>query len=353
MKVVGHDTWVVRIPYEERRAATHIVLQLNTDEGAQGISYLTPLVPWTVAPIRAAIDALMERVHGADPMAVESINAALLARAVRPQFDGLARSAVSVIDIALWDLKAKALSQPLYRLLGGSNNKVPTYAAWHLWLQSAPDPETLAKNGRAHVARGFRAMKFHVGPIPTSAEVVARTRALREAVGDDIELYLDMNWSRTVNNAIALGRELAPFNLAWIEDPVLSNDYDGLRQISEALETPICAGETFHQALEFRSLLDRRGVDVVMIDLEVGGITQWLKMAHLVEAYRVPVTTHVTTEVSAHVIAAVNGVTAAYTPWAEPLFKEGLPVQDGQLVLFERPGLGLELDPKALKKFAQ
>src|SRR5882757_6186154 len=144
MKVVGHDTWVVRIPYEEHRAAIHIVLQLNTDEGAQGVSYLTPLVPWTVAPIRAAIDALMEKVHGANPMAVESINAALLARAVRPQFDGLARSAVSLIDIALWDLKAKALSQPLFRLLGGSTNRVPTHAAWNLFLRSAPVLKTLA-----------------------------------------------------------------------------------------------------------------------------------------------------------------------------------------------------------------
>jgi L-alanine-DL-glutamate epimerase-like enolase superfamily enzyme len=132
MKVVGRHVGS-HIPYEEHRAATHIVLQLNTDEGARGISYLTPLVPWAVAPIRATIDALMERVHGANPMAVESINAALLARAVRPQFDGLARSAVSVIDIALWDLKAKALSQPLFRLLGGSTDRVSTYAAWDLF----------------------------------------------------------------------------------------------------------------------------------------------------------------------------------------------------------------------------
>jgi L-alanine-DL-glutamate epimerase-like enolase superfamily enzyme len=90
----------------------------------------------------------MERVRGADPMAVENINAALLARALRPQFDGLARSAVSVIDIALRDLKAQAVSQPLFRLLGRSNNEVPTYAAWNLWLQSASDPGMLAKNGR-------------------------------------------------------------------------------------------------------------------------------------------------------------------------------------------------------------
>jgi L-alanine-DL-glutamate epimerase-like enolase superfamily enzyme len=352
MKVVGHDTWAVRIAYEEHRAATHIVLQLNTDEGAQGVSYLTPLVPWTVAPIRAAIDALMENVHGADPMAVESINAALLARAVRPQFDGLARSAVSLIDIALWDLKAKALSQPLFRLLGGSTNRVPTHAAWNLFLRSPVDLKMLAKTGREHVARGFRAMKFHVAAVATKAEAVAVTSVLREAVGNNVELYVDMNWSRTVDSAIALGRDLAPFDLSWIEDPIPPNDYDGLRQISEALETQICAGETFHQALEFRSLLERRSVEVVMIDLEVGGITQWLKMAHLVETYRLPVTNHVTTEVSAHVIAAVNGLTVSYLPWAEPLFKEGLPVQDGRLVLFERPGLGLELDPTALKKFA-
>src|SRR5262245_27518137 len=102
MKISGHETWVVRVPYEENLTATHIILRLNTDEGEHGVSYLTPLVPWTVKPIRAAIDALMERVVGQNPLAVESINKALLAKGTRPQFDGLARSATSVIDIALW-----------------------------------------------------------------------------------------------------------------------------------------------------------------------------------------------------------------------------------------------------------
>ena len=161
-----------------------------------------------------------------------------------------------------------------------------------------------------------------------------------------------MNMKRRTWIALGSAMLMTSAFAASRDDVHAAMSYDGLRQISEALETPICAGETFHQALEFRSLLDRRGVDVVMIDLEVGGITQWLKMAHLVEAYRVPVTNHVTTEVSAHVISAVTGLTAACTPWAEPIFKEGLSVQDGRLVLFERPGLGLELDFTALKKFA-
>jgi L-alanine-DL-glutamate epimerase-like enolase superfamily enzyme len=354
MKITCHETWAVRVPYEKGRAAAiHLVLRLNTDDGAQGISYGTAIVPWTVRPLQAAIDALMEKVVSQDPMAVERINAALLARISRPQFDGLARSAVSIIDMALWDLKAKALSRPLFRLLGATNPQVPIYAAWNLFPTSAsPDLEALTASAREHVARGFRAMKFHVPRIPGRADVVACARALREAVGDDIDLYVDMNWSRTIKEAIALGHELAPYRLSWIEDPIPANDYDGLRRITEALETPICAGETYSQAGEFRSLFDRHGVDVVVIDFEVGGITQWLQIAQMAETYRIPVTSHVHTEVSAHAMAAVNGLVTTYLPWAQPLFKEPMTVRQGALVLSERPGLGLELDPAALTRFA-
>ncbi len=359
MRIIGHETWVVRIPFETNRAATHIVLQLNTDEGARGISYGTAYgtgpVPWTVKPICAALDALMERVVSQDPMAVESINAKLLAWTARPQFDGLARSAASIIDIALWDLKAKALSLPLYRLLGGSSNEVPVYAGWNLFPRSAsPDLEILAANATEHAANGFRAMKVHVPRVQSMTDVVACARVMREAVGDDIDLCMDMNWSRSVKDAIAIGREVAEFRLSWIEDPIPANDHDGPRQITEALETPVCAGETFHQAVEFRSVLDRRAVDVIMVDLEVGGITQFLRIAHIVEAYGIPLTYHVTMEAAAHALAAVNGRIApgAYLPWAAPLFTEKLPIRSGRLALFERPGLGLDLDPAALKTFA-
>jgi L-alanine-DL-glutamate epimerase-like enolase superfamily enzyme len=352
MKIIGHETWVVRVPFEPQRAATHIVLQLNTDEGAQGVSYVTALVPWTVNPIRAAVNALMERVVGASPLAVESLNAGLLTRLSRPQFDGLARSAVSLIDIVLWDLKAKALGLPLYRLLGAARNMVPVYAAWNLFAYSAADIDAMAASAAEHKARGFRAMKFHAGRVPAIKDVVACTRLLRETVGDDVKLCLDLNWRRTVKGAIELGRALEPFKLFWIEDPIPANDYDGLRQITQTLETSICAGETYYQASEFRSLLDRRGADVVMIDLEVGGLTQWLKMARLAEAYGVPVTDHVGTEISAHAMAAVDGLIGAYIPWAKPLFKDTPPVVEGKLVLFERPGLGIELDPAALNRFA-
>jgi L-alanine-DL-glutamate epimerase-like enolase superfamily enzyme len=350
-KVSGYQTWLVRVPYEEGRFGTHVVLQLTTDEGLQGIGYVSNLTPWSVKAQRLAVEAFAEQVIGRDPMAVESINAALLQRGTRPQFGGLARSAVSVVDIALWDLKAKLLGQPLYRLLGAADNRVTAYASWNLWWQY--DLPTLVEHAKEHVARGFRQMKFRMGGVKTLDEAVERTRVLREAVGEDVDLIVDMNWSWTVNKTIEVGRALAPFRLFWIEDPIPADDYEGLRQISDALETPICAGETYHEAVQFRSLLDRGAVDYVMIDLEVGGITQWLKLAHLVEAYGLKVASHTCTEVSSHVIAAVsNGLTVEYLPWAQALFRQVPPVEDGKLVLSGAPGLGLELEPGALEKYA-
>jgi L-alanine-DL-glutamate epimerase-like enolase superfamily enzyme len=347
MKVTGFETWVVRVPYEEARApAPQVILRLTTDNGLEGIAYVTPLVPWTVKPIRVAVEQFAERVVGRNPMAVESINAEFLSRIPRPQFDGLARSAAGLVDIALWDLKAKALELPLYRLLGATDNSVPAYASWNLWWHY--DIDTLARHGAQAVERGFRAMKYRLGGVKTREESIARTRALREAVGPDVDLHVDMNWSWTVDQTIAIGRALDDWGLVWIEDPIPAHEYEGLRRISDALSTPICAGETYHEASQFRELLDRRGADIVMIDLEAGGITQWLKLGAIVQSYGAPIASHMCTEVSAHVIAAIGGMTVEYIPWAEPLFKEVPPLKDGRIVLSERPGLGIELDMAAV-----
>ena len=350
MRVTNYETYVARVPYEEGRApAPQVILRLLTDEGLDGIAYVTPLVRWAIAPIRTAIGALAEQVIGREPMAVESISAELLAPLTRPQFDGLRRSAAGVVDIALWDLKARALGQPLWRLLGGADGKVRTYASWNLWYQY--DIDTLARHGVQAVERGFRAMKYRLGGVKTLSESVARTKALREAVGPDVQLMVDMNWSWTVDKTIRIGRELEEYDLTWIEDPIPADQYDGLARISTALQTPICAGETYHEASQFHAALQRRAIDVAMIDLECGGITEWLKLAHLVKTYHVPVASHACTEVSMHVVAASSSMIVEYIPWMIPLFKEVPPVVDGAIELPQRPGLGVELDMQAVAHF--
>jgi len=350
MRVTGFETWVARVPYEEGRFGTHIVLRLTTDDGLRGVGYVSNLTPWSLKAQRAAIEAFAEQVVGQDPMHVESINAKLLYIFTRIQLSGLANSAAGVVDIALWDLKAQALGQPLHRLLGAADNTVPAYASWNLWWSY--DLATLVRHAQEHIDRGFRQMKYRLGGVQDVAQAVERTRVLREAVGDDIELMTDINWSWSLNQALEIGRALQPYRLFWIEDPISAHDYDGLARVNREVQTRIAAGEVYHEAPQFTRLLENRCVDALIVDLEAGGITQWLKIAALAEAYRVPVASHTCTEVGAQLVAGIrNGLTVEYLPWAEPLFQEVPQVKDGRLVLSQRAGLGLELDEAALKRF--
>jgi L-alanine-DL-glutamate epimerase-like enolase superfamily enzyme len=352
-RVTTFETWLVRVPYEEgRRFGNHVVLRLRTDDGLEGVAYVTNLTPSLIKAQRVAIESFAELVVGQDPMAVENVNAMLMARAgFRSQFWGMARSAISVIDIALWDLKAKMAGRPLHRLLGARQDEVPVYASWNLWWQY--DLPTLARHAQEHLERGFRQMKYRMGGVKTLAEAVERTRVLRETVGPDVELLVDMNWSWTVNETIERGRAMQAYGLYWIEDPIPADDVEGLREIARALDTPIAAGETYDDATQFRTALDRRALDKVIVDLEVGGITPFMKIAHVVESYGKGVASHTCTEVGAHLVAALsNGLTVEYVPWAQPLFHEVPPVKDGNLVLGDKPGLGLELDEGALQRFA-
>ena len=352
-KVSSVETWLVRVPYEEgRRFGNHVVLRLRTDDGLEGVAYVTNLTPSLIKAQRVAIESFAELVVGEDPMGVESINGMLMGRAgFRTQFWGMARSAISVIDIALWDLKAKMLGRPLHRLLGAMQDEVPVYAGWNLWWQY--DLPTLARHAQEHVERGFRQMKYRMGGVTRLADAVERTRVLRKAVGPDVELLVDMNWSWTVDETIERGRAMQEYRLFWIEDPIPADDVEGLSQIANALDTPIAAGETYDSLAQFRAALDRRALDKVIVDLEVGGITPFMKVAHLVEGYGKGVASHTCTEIGTHLVAALsNGLTVEYVPWAQPLFHEVPPVKDGKLVLSDKPGLGLELDEAALQRFA-
>ena len=349
-RVAGYETWVVRVPYEEGRFGTHVVLRLLTDDGLEGVGYVSLLAAWGVKPVRQTMETFAEMVVGEDPLHVEAINQRLLARGSRA-LGGILRCAVSAIDVALWDLKAKMLGQPLYRLLGGQDNRVTAYASWNLWWQY--DLETLARHGAGHVENGFRSMKYRMGGVTRLEDAVERTRVLRDAVGPDVDLHVDMNESWTVDQTIRTGRQLAQFDLAWIEDPVPHEDYEGLHRVRDALDTPLTAGESYFNVPQFVRLLEHRAADIVMIDLDVGGLTQWLKIARLVEAHDLPVASHLATEISAHAVAAIpNGMTVEYNPWAIPIFKEVPPVVDGKIVLADKPGLGLELEPAALQKYA-
>jgi len=156
-----------------------------------------------------------------------------------------------------------------------------------------------------------------------------------------------------VNQAIEVGRRIEPYHLFWLEDPTTHDDYPGMARIADALTTPIAAGEYHYGIVPFRHLLEHRSIDIVMIDLlRVGGITQWMKVAGMAEAFNLPVVSHLVPEIHVHLVAAIpNGLTVEYMPWTLNLYEQTPPIEGGQLVVPKEPGLGLAFDRAAMKRF--
>jgi L-alanine-DL-glutamate epimerase-like enolase superfamily enzyme len=288
---------------------------------------------------------------GDDPTQVEAIAAKLRRAAGSSGPGGIFTLALSAIDIACWDLKGQALGQSVSALLGGLRDRVPTYASGALMR---PHPvDYLAKAGPRLRDMGFRQMKMQCGSEPTVAASIERVRVMREGIGPDVDLMCDINQLWSVNHAIEVGRRIEPYNLFWLEDPTTHDDYPGLARIADALRTPIAAGEYHYGITPFRHLLEARSIDIVMIDLvRVGGITQWMKVAGMAEAFNLPVVSHLVPEIHVHLVAAVpNGLTVEYMPWSLRLFQETPALEAGHLVVPRKPGLGLTFDQAALKRY--
>jgi len=327
-----------------------VTLELGTDQGLTGIG-LTFFGGALTPALKAAVDGLAGLLIGDDPMQTEAIAAKARRAAGGSGPGGLFTLALSAIDIACWDLKGKALGRSVAALLGGLRERVPTYASGALMR---PHPiDYLAKAGPRLRDMGFRQMKMQCGSEPTVAASVERVRVMREAIGPDVDLMCDINQLWSVDHAIEVGRRIEPYHLFWLEDPTTHDDYPGLARIAAALTTPIAAGEYHYGIAPFRHLLEARSIDIPMIDLlRVGGITQWMKVAGMAEAFNLPVVSHLVPEIHVHLVAAApNGLTVEYMPWTLQLFEETPKLERGQLVVPQKPGLGLAFDQTALKRY--
>ena len=238
------------------------------------------------------------------------------------------------------------MGQTLNAMAGGARDRVDTYASGALMRQHPLD--YLAQAGPRLVGMGFKQMKMQCGSEPTVGASVERVRVMRESIGEDVDLMCDINQLWSVPHAVEVGKRIEPYHLFWLEDPVAHDDYPGLARVADALVTPIAAGEYHYGIVPFRHLLEARSIDIVMIDLlRVGGITQWLKVAGMAEAFNLPVVSHLIPEIHVHLMAAIpNGLTVEYMPWTQRLFEEYPAIEDGQLVVPTKPGLGLEFNRK-------
>lgn len=340
---------VVGLPVPSGRRE-FVTLELGTDQGLTGCG-LTFFGGALTKALLQAVDAFAELSLGMDPTQTEAIAAKVRAAAGSAGPGGIFSLALSAVDIACWDLRGKAEGKSVCALLGGLRDRAPTYASGAL-LRQHPLPY-LAEAGPRLVGMGFRQMKMQCGSEPSAAASVERVKVMREGIGPDVDLMCDINQLWSVHHAIDVGQRIEQYHLYWLEDPTAHDDFVGLARIAGALATPIAAGEYHYGIVPFHHLVEQRSVDIVMIDLlRVGGITQWMKVAGMAEAFNLPVVSHLIPEIHVHLIPAIpNGLTIEYMPWTHRLWEELPQMEDGMLLVPNRPGLGLSFNQQSIRDY--
>ncbi len=357
MRIRDVSTRIVSVPLERpiRTPIHHIVsvdnvlVELHTDEDVTGIAYL-----WCFGVRRAQALALLVQdmvalLAGMDPLARAAVATRMEREANFLGKTGAITIAMSAIDTALWDIAGKAFGRPVWQLLGGEARAIPVYAGG-LFLSDSID--MIVTEAKGYLAAGFQAIKMRCGASDWH-EDIARVEAVRDAVGPDYTLMVDVVQGWTVDRAIKVGRELERFTLTYIEDPVLFDDLEGMAHVAAMLDTPIAAGENDYGLRGFRRLLEGKVVDIPMIDLQrVGGISAWMQVAAMASAWGKPVVPHVFPEISIHLLSAVPGALfLEYVPWWEVLFVETPKLVDGTMRAPTGPGLGLAFDNDAVERF--
>jgi L-alanine-DL-glutamate epimerase-like enolase superfamily enzyme len=324
-----------------------VTVRLAARDGADGLGYT-----YTVGGGGDAIRSLVARdlaplLVGADAERIEDLWQRMWWRLHYVGHGGLAVFALSAVDIALWDLRARRLNTPLWRLLGGHDPRVRAYAGG-IDLEFPLD--ALLRQTEENLKRGFRAIKMKVGRSRLS-EDLARIAALRELLGPDAPLMVDANMRWSADEAIRAARRLAAHDVFWLEEPTAPDDVAGHVRILRDGGLPIAAGENLRTLDAFTRLIDAGGVSFPEPDVSnCGGITVWLKVAHVAEAHHLPVTSHGVHDLHVHLLAAVPN--ASYLEvhgfGLERFIAEPLEIRDGEAVAPERPGHGVTLDWKAL-----
>lgn len=259
--------------------------------------------------------------------------------------------ALAALDTALWDLRGRRLGEPLWRLLGGYDPKVRTYAG-NIDLNFPVDK--LVAGGLRSVEHGFRSVKMRLGR-PTLAEDMARVAAMRDALPDHIEMMADANEAWRVDQAARAMAALRPFDLVWLEEPIGPDNFAGYRHLRALGGPPLAAGENLHTLAEFTQLIGAAGVDFPEPDLTTcGGITPFMKIARLAEAHGLPVISHGAHDVHVHLLAACPN--AAYLEWhafgLDNVMADPLTVSEGFATAPDRSGHGIDFDRDRLAAHA-
>ena len=347
-----------RIATREVLAREYVVVVVSTDDGAVGVGYT--YTGTTGARLVAGLidDYFSPRVVGQPALGPERFWTALYQEVLLIGRRGLVLRALSALDVALWDLLGQVTGRPLYQLLGGHRDAVPAYASGGYYR-----PGDALQNVERELGRyrdlGFTDFKIKVGGAPFELDV-DRVRVARETVGPRARLALDANNAWTMpSDALRFARAVERYEPWWLEEPLPPDDVEGHVLVAAALDWPVATGEIHSSRWDFRQLIERRAADILQPDAGVlGGVGEWMRVAHAAATFDLPVAPHWHADLHAHLAAAVpNALTVEYFLLEEDIynlervFAERLRPKDGMIPLPQRPGLGIVVDPAALDRY--
>jgi mandelate racemase len=325
-----------------------VIAEVTTKDGATGTAYVFPYTRAALGPTASLARSIGEGLIG------RALAPTSLWREVHDGFrilgsEGLVQIALSLLDMALWDALARRAGLPLYAMLGAEARPMPIYASLRGF-----GPAMLSEEAGQAVARlGARAVKFKLGHARLEDDL-ATVRAVRGVVGDDVVIFVDYNQALTLPEAERRGHALQALDVRWLEEPLPVQDDAGMAALATRLEIPIQGGENWWGPAGMQRALAAGACDFCMPDaMKIGGVTGWLRAAGMAAAHRIPMSSHIFVEVSAHLLQATP--TAHYLEHldiAAPLLSKPLEVRDGMALVPEAPGLGLDWDEAALRHFA-
>jgi D-arabinonate dehydratase len=364
MKITDVEAILIAIPLRipisraNRTVTTreYVVVRVHTDEGIIGSAYT---LEGSAIILPAVRDVLGPLVLGQDPFDTERLWDKMYRTTLKVGRRGAVMRALSAIDIALWDIKGRALNTPLYKLLGAYTNRVPAYLSGGYYRKGESFQQMADGIARLVEPHGFKAVKIKVGALDLKQEM-ERISTLRRTLGDDIDIMVDANcaWN-DLTLARKMMRAFEEYRIGWFEEPVMPDNFRGSADLAALFETPIATGEQECTRWGFRDLIEHKAADILQPDVAVvGGVTEWMKVAAMASAYDLPISSHYVHDVHVHLMAAIPNALIAECFVREldamvfdDVVLEPLKVEDGYLQPPERPGLGMDLDEKAIERY--
>jgi len=354
-----------------------ILIKVFTDKGIVGLGEAFPTWHNQGKGLKELILWMKEILIGENPTDIDRLWTKMYQRQIYrgASMSGFLTTAISGIEIALWDITGKAYNLPIYKLLGGKHrDKIRVYSDYHGGKSSRP--EEFAKRATEVVEKGFTAIKLDIDleewrdtqnyniPLRQSElrHLTSLVGAVRNAIGPDIDLAVDCHSSFNMPDAIKIARSLEPFNLLWLEEPIPAKNVDSMAQIRANTNTTICIGENLYTRYEFRDIFEKNAADIIMPDVQkTGGILESKRIADLASLYYIPMAPHCVTSpigtmASVHLCASIaNFLILEWHMidigwWQDIVITKEPIVRNGYIKVPENPGLGIELNEKVISK---